>query len=113
MGSLGPAILSFLIASGIAAQELITSKYPRSYFLLRQSKALYGYVLIYGLLALGVVLLLDGLVAAGIVKLEGIGLSNPWIQAIAVGLSIKPFLHIRLFNVSLGSQSFPVGVETV
>ncbi len=34
------------------------------------------------------------------------------IQAVVVGISAKAFLHIRLFNVNIGSQSFPIGIES-
>jgi hypothetical protein len=48
-----------------------------------------------------------------LVTIEGIGLTNPWIKALFVGLSIKAFLHIRIFSVSTGpGQSFPFGLET-
>ena len=56
---------------------------------------------------------LGALVTAGTVKLEGLGLSSPWVQAIAVGLTTKAFLHINLFNVTVGSQPMPVGLETL
>jgi len=34
------------------------------------------------------------------------------VQAIFVGVSTRAFLHIRLVKVSVGSQSFPIGIET-
>ncbi len=110
---MGAAILAFAIAAAITGLELVTSKYPRTYFLFRRSISFYGYLVVYGVIALGVVLLLDVLVANEVITVEGIGLENRWVQAIAVGISIKAFLHIRLFNVSVGTQSFPVGIETV
>jgi len=30
-----------------------------------------------------------------------------------IGVTLKAFLHIRLFNVTIGAESFPVGVETL
>lgn len=105
--------LAFIIASLISMLELITSKYPRTFFLLKKSWALYTYALIYGVISFVVMLVLNSLIIAGIVKLEGVGISNLWTQSIAVGLATKAFLHIRFFNVSSGSQSFPVGTETI
>lgn len=109
----GPPLLAFGVATLIASLELITSKYPRTFFLLKKSCALYVYALIYGVIGCGVMLVLDLFIKAGSIKLEGFGLSNPWVQSVAVGLSIKAFLHIRLFSVGVGSQSFPVGIETI
>ena len=113
MGNVGPSLLAFLIASIIASLELITSKYPRTFFLLKNSRALYLYAFIYGAIGGGVLLGLQSLIDAKLVKLEGLGLSNAWVQALVVGLSVKAFLHIRLFSVNVAQQSFPVGVETI
>src|ERR1700736_1601035 len=113
MIQLGPPVLAFVIASFIAALELITSKYPRTFFLLKRCPALYVYALIYGLIGLGVMLGLNYLVSQKAVTLEGFGLSNPWWQAVAIGLSVKAFLHLRIFSVGVGGQSFPIGTETI
>jgi len=107
-----PPFLSFVVGSLIALIELITSKYPRTYFLLKKSSALYAYTLIYGILSFVVMLILKSLIKAEIISLEGLGISNQWIQALVVGVSTKALLHIRLFKISFGSQSFPVGIET-
>jgi hypothetical protein len=106
-------ILAFAIAAFISALELITSKYPQTYFLLLAgSRSFYTYAIVYGVIAAAIVLGLDALVSSQTVKLEGLGLSSPWIRATAVGLTVKAFLHINLFNVTIGSQSMPVGVES-
>ena len=110
------ALLAFLIAFGISLAELVTADYPRTFFVLtpRQSPALYVYGAIYGAIAFGIVLGLDALSDAGLVSLNGTGLHNMWIRAIVVGLTVKAFLHIRLFSLNTGGpQSFPVGIETV
>lgn len=116
MANWQPAILALVIASIFTLVELITTKYPRTGFVLtpRRSRSLYAYALIYGLIAFGAVLGLRQLIAAKAITLEGVGISNRWVQAIALGLSAKALLHIRLFSVSTGSeQPFPVGVETI
>lgn len=107
-----PPFISFIIGTLVAGIELITSKYPRTFFLLNKSWALYAYTIIYGILSFGVMLAISSLVGAKIIKLEGLGISNMWVQAVVVGVATKAFLHIRVFNVSIGSQSFPVGIET-
>ncbi len=56
---------------------------------------------------------LDSLIRTETIKLEGIGISNPWRQSIAIGLSTKAFMHLRLFNISIGSESVPVGIESI
>lgn len=113
MARWGYALLAFAVALLLAAVELITSKYPRPFFLLRRSWALYAYALVYGAIAFGITLGLAALIQAGTIKLEGLGLSNPWVQSLVVGFATKAFLHIRLFSVGVGSQAFPVGVETL
>ena len=113
MGTWGPLVVAFAIAGGVTLSELVTGNYARTHFLLWKSRSLYVFALIYGLLGLLFALSLDVLVAQGVVKLEGIGLENRWVKAIVIGLTIKAFLHIRLFNVNTGSGNFPVGVETV
>ena len=65
MISFGPSSLAFGIATVIALLELITSKYPRTFFLLKRSRALYTYALIYGVIAFGVTLGLDVLIKTG------------------------------------------------
>ncbi len=113
MGNVLPATLAFLIAALFTALELLTSKYPRTLFLLKKCRALYAYVGIYGLLSLLVLLGLNALTEAGKVTLEGIGLQSPWVKAIVVGLSTKAFLHINLFSVSVGTRAVPLGTETI
>ena len=112
--SFGPAVLAFVLAVAVSLSELLTTQYPRTSFLiLKKSRALHTYALAYGVIALLVTLLLETLTASGAIQLEGFGLSSPWIRAIAVGITVKAFLHLRLFNVSVGSQSVPVGLETL
>ena len=107
-----PPLLSFIIGALVAHIELTTSKYPRTFFLLKKSLALHAYTVIYGLLSFILMLVLESLIRAKVIGMEGFGISNRWIQALIIGVSTKALLHIRLFNVSFGSQSFPVGVET-
>jgi hypothetical protein len=98
----------------VSLSELLTTLYPRTAFLiLRRSRALYLYAIVYGLIALFVALALERLTASRTIQLEGFGLSSPWVRAIAIGITVKAFLHLRLFNVSVGSQSVPVGLETL
>jgi hypothetical protein len=52
-------------------------------------------------------------VAAQVIKLEGLGLTSPWGQGIAVGVTVKALLHINLFTVRVGAQSSPFGLETL
>ncbi len=102
----GKLLLAFVIAAFIVLVELIASKYPRTFFLVKKSKALYAYAFIYGAISLLVMRVGDQL---GI-KIEG--LTGSWWQPIVIGVSIKAFLHLRLFTVTIGTQSYPVGVES-
>jgi len=105
----GPPLLAFGVTALFTWLELVTSKYPRTFFLLKRCTALYVYVLIYAVSG--------GLVTALFeyfgVTLEGPGVSNPWVGAVLVGISIKAFFHIRLFSVGAGPQALPIGIETV
>ncbi len=109
MVSLGPPLLALLIASGITATELVTSEYSSTYFTVYRCPSLYLYSLIYGTFALFIVAL--GTESSHI---EVIGISNPWIQAVIIGLSIKAVFHIRLFSVTRGqgADPLPIGLET-
>ncbi|HYU11605.1 MAG TPA: hypothetical protein VEK82_03445 [Stellaceae bacterium] len=104
------ALVAFAVAATITGIELITSKYPRTCFLLLRCGAFYAYVVIYGLIAFGTTLLLPFLP----IKFEGSGQSSLWVDALLVGMAIKAVLHIRLFNVTTGpGNDFPVGLETI
>jgi hypothetical protein len=109
---LGPSFLALVIASSLALLELLTAKYPRTFFLAR-SWTLLLYALVYGLIAFGATYWIGALVSSKTITLQGIGLSSPLVQAIAIGVSAKALLHIRLFNVTVGSEVFPIGIESV
>ena len=113
MANFWPSILSAILAFGISVSELLTGTYARTYFLVLRSTWLYVYAVIYGLLGFFGMFLLDFLTASKLVTLQGVGLSSAWVQALIVGISIKAFLHIRLFNVNTGTSNVPIGVETV
>jgi hypothetical protein len=113
VSTLAFSLLAGLIAGIVVLVELVTSKYRRSFFLLGTSKALWAYGLIYAVVAFVVRLVLGSLIDTGALKLQGVGVANPWVQSVAIGLSIKAVLHIRLFTVGAGATSFPVGIETV
>jgi hypothetical protein len=107
----GPLAVAFAIAALVTALELVTSKYPRTVRFCIKSPWFYLYFVIYGLLGAGALALLP--VVGSQVSIEGIGLTNPWVKAAFVGLSIKAFLHIRIFSVSTGpGESFPFGLES-
>jgi len=116
-----PPLVAGIVGALFVEIELITSKYPQTSFVLSKfliipkNAKLLTYTIIYGAIGFIFMLFLNSLVAAEVIKLEGVGISNVWIQAIVVGMSVKAFLHIRLFNVrsGYGSQPFPVGMEIV
>jgi hypothetical protein len=111
--SFGYAGLTFLVGLIFAGLELVTGKYPRSWAFVFRSRAFWGYCLIYGLVAAGGFLGLDWLVAEKKIQIEGIVLASPLLRALIVGVSAKSLLHINLFNVTVNSQPFPVGLETI
>jgi hypothetical protein len=102
------AFLSFVLASLVATTELLTSKYPQTLFLLTKCRPLYVYGVIYGVSSAAVMVALG----TGTIKLEGLGLANPLVQAIVAGVFTKAMLHIRFYNVSIGNESFPIGTES-
>ena len=108
---LGPLAVTFAIASLVTALELVTSKYPRTARFCIKSPWFYVYFAIYGVLGAGALALLP--LVGSQVTIEGVGLTNPWVKAAFVGLSIKAFLHIRIFSVSTGpGESFPFGLKS-
>jgi hypothetical protein len=113
MKSFLPACLSLVLATAISGAELVTSKYPRTFFLLRRCGWLYGYMLTYGLISFVVTLGLQALIEAKAIGLEGVVVGNPWAQAAFLGLATKALLHIRFLTVTVGSEQFPIGIETL
>jgi hypothetical protein len=106
------AVLAFLICTLFTLLELVTSKYPTTFFLLKDSKSLYAYGIIYGFLAVGIYFLLPTISSQA--TLSGIGVTNPWVRAVAIGLTVKAFFHVRLFDVSTGpGKSYPFGIESI
>lgn len=99
--------MAFLAASCFTALELITGKYPRTWFIVVKDRLLFLYAGIYGVIAASMTFGLDQLVAAGLIKLEGLGLSSVWIKAFYVGVGVKAFFHINVANVG----STPIGLE--
>ena len=110
MVNLGPALVALLVASMVTATELITSDYSGTFFTVRRSLSLYAYSLIYGALALIIVI-----VGIGFFQIQVVGISNPWVQAMIIGLGIKAVLHIRLFSVTKNREAdpLPIGSETI
>lgn len=106
------ALLAGGVALFVTALELVTTTYPRTIRFVLSSVFFYCYIVIYGIIAGGVYLLLPAL--SDQVTFVGINMSNPWVQALAVGLSVKALLHIRIFSVSTGpGRTFPLGLETL
>lgn len=107
-------LLAFIIAAFVVWLELITANYPRTSFLLaRQSWALYAYIIVYGLISGFTMLGLEWLTENQVIEIQSPSISHWWVQALIVGISTKALLHIRLFSVNVGTQSFPIGVETI
>lgn len=111
--NLGPVILAFLIGGLFTGLDLITGKYPRTWFLVRRSKTFWIYCGVYGVVSVFGYLASYALVASGDIQLSSEVLASPWLRAGVVGLSVKAFLHINLFNVNVNSQPFPIGLETL
>jgi len=108
-----PPLLGLGVAFFITFIELITSEYPRTPFFCIRSAALYWYSMIYGMIGFGIALGLSALAEADILTLEGPGVDNPWVQSLVVGLIVKSLLHLRLFSVGTGAETFPIGIETI
>lgn len=108
-----PAILALILATAVAWLELVTSKYPRTLFLIKDYKLLYVYSFVYGLAGFLVMLGIGLFTNGNEVQITGPVVTTRWTEALAVGLSTKALLHIRLFTVSTGSQSVPVGIESI
>ena len=106
---LGTAVLALGIAFIFTLVELVTAKYPRTFFAIRGLWSFWGYGLIYGLIAGFVAFLYPTLAEGGEIKVEGFGLGNAWVRAAALGLSAKALMHVRLFTVN----ATPIGIETV
>ncbi len=109
-----PSLLAFTVAAIVVWLELITANYPRTSFLLiRKSWAIYAYIIVYGLISGLAMLGLEWLTESQVIEIQSPSIAHHWVQALIIGISTKALLHIRLFSVNVGTQSFPIGVETV
>lgn len=113
MSAILQILLAMIVAALVSGLELITSTYPRTFSFISRCKSFYVYVSVYAGFAFLVMLFIDFLVANKSVTLEGSLIANGWALAVLVGISIKAFLHISLFNVTVGTRSFPIGVESL
>jgi hypothetical protein len=115
-----PALVAFAVAASVTWFELATSKYPRTLPLLRANTYLYVYAVIYGAFAAGVDIVYPLLFASPapatpeITQGMAVLTANVWLRAALIGLTVKAFLHVRIFELTTGpGKSFPIGIETV
>lgn len=111
--AVGPPLVAFAVATLFTFLELVTSRYPRTVFLIAKCRWLYVYAVAYGVLSGLVMFGQDYLIRQGALTLEGFGLSNAYVRALVFGVATKALLHIRLFSVGVGSLTFPFGTETL
>ncbi len=108
------ALLTFLVAYSISTLELVTSKYPKTFRLFFfKSWSLHIYSCIYGVLAFTLALILKELIASKVVQISGLGLSNPWVLAVFVGIFSKAFLKTRIYTLTINSTTLPIGLDTI
>lgn len=106
--------LTFLIAGGITALELVTAEYHNTAFFLCKCPAFYLYVFAYGLIAAIVFWQLDQLNQANeFIRLEALGVDTMLGEAVCVGVSIRSLLNIRFAQVRIGPYSLPFGLATL
>lgn len=108
LAAVGPFFVAFATALGITGLELITVKYPRTWFVVVKDWV-WLYIALYGLLSLAGLWSLDWLVSADKIKLEGLGLSSVWIKALYVGIGVKALLHINVAKFG----TTPIGSEII
>jgi len=112
LDDVGPPALAFVLAGGFAFAELLTTKYPRTAFLIvspRRCWPLYLYAFTYAVTGAVLTIILSYLIANHILRVEGLGLDRPWVRAIYVGVAAKSFLQFTLF--SIGEER--VGITTI
>jgi hypothetical protein len=106
---LGPSCVAFFTAACFTGLELVTSKYPRTAFVVIKDYWFWSYILIYGVIATLGFWGLDALVAADKIKLEGLGLDSSWMKALYVGIAVKALLHINVARMG----ATPIGTEII
>lgn len=104
-------LLALLIASVISGWQLLSSRYPNTWFLFtpRKSKALYPYCLLYGIAAFVITVSFNALVSNGIIAVEGLRLESPWLRALIIGLIARGIAQISLLDVTAGTKTISVG----
>jgi len=109
-------LLALLAAGVMSVIQLLTSKYPNTYFLFtpRKSPAFYVYCFVlYGGVAFAVTLALDYLITQDVITIEGLNLESPWWRAVIVGLIAKALIQISFFDVTAGARTVPIGPALV
>jgi uncharacterized membrane protein len=88
-----PLVVVFFVGAVFSGYELLSTTYPMTcYFILRNSRSIYAYSIIYGIIS---IIFMEGIDYFGIFKCVVTPvLSNVWVQAVFVGISTKAFLHI-------------------
>lgn len=108
-----PLFIAGIISFIVALSELLTSRYPNTWhFFILKSGYYCLYCAIFALISsvfLGVLLYLG---ETNRIQFTGV-LANPYLQAIAIGISTKAILQMNLYSARIGSISVPIGLETI
>jgi hypothetical protein len=88
-------------------------KIPQYWIPKRWSRPFWIYCFIYGLIALGGFFLSNWLISTSALKIEGLGLTSPYVRAAVLGFSSKAIMQLNIFTVTSGFTAFPIGFQTV
>jgi|SRR5579884_3822181 len=99
-----PALLALFIASCSIIIDRITTKHLHTHFIIMKCPQLYFYALIYGAGAFTITFFLP---------YNKLSLSNAWIEALIVGVTIRAFLNITLFSVPIPNtkETVSLGIQ--
>lgn len=113
MSIMWSSICAFMCACVFTGLELLTSRYPNTWFLVVKKLSLYLYCGIYGFFALFGFLFFDRLMSSGTLRIDGFGLESSWGRAIFVGLFTKAIMQLNLYTITSGTSSMPIGLQTI
>jgi hypothetical protein len=91
----------------MSGAELLSNKYPRTFRLVVQSFAFWGYVAIYGGTACSIAVVAEVSKAKGVASLP----ADPIVRAIVIGVFIKALLRLNLYTLSEGPPAKVLGPE--
>lgn len=106
--------IAFLIGGIFSTLEVITIRYRKIASFISYSPFLYLHAIFFGVVSLAILYGLQNKMLGDVAVTQTAGAPvNGYIQAFIVGILTKSFLDIKIFSISSGEKSTPIGIKTI